>query len=874
VAGWCVATLGAHGAQLSVLEVGPGVDRATLAAQIRDTLAGLAADESGVSTGPDAGGDVAGVLSLLALAEGPCPGCAGVTAGLAGTLALVQALGDLKAGGPLWVLTQGAVAAGPGEGVDSPVQAQVWGLGRVAALEYPQQWGGLIDLPPQLTGRAAERLCGLLAGAGEHLAAEDQLAVRETGLLARRLMRAPLPGGGGTERSGEWVTSGTALVTGGTGALGRHLARWVTGRGAERVVLVSRQGPAAVVAQVAATLAGQGAEVVVAGCDVADKAVLAGLLAWLQATGPAVTAVFHVAGVLDDGIVDGLSARRLAGVLGPKAGAAWHLHELTTGLSLDAFVQFSSMAGTVGAEGQGNYAAANAFLDALAEYRRGRGLSAASVAWGPWAGGGMSGQGGAERARRGGVPAMAPELAMLALAQILAHGETAITVADVDWDRFGHAFTSVRPSTLFDGIPEARQAVAAECDRPGEGEPGALLAGRLATLGEAEQGQVMLELVRALAARLLGHASADAVDVQGKFIEMGFTSLNAVELRSLLAAATGLRLPTMTVFDHPTPTALAGFLRDQLAASMEPDRVDTGQMDDPAPRLAPAGAEPSGGLSSLFDQANRDGKGGEFLQAARSVAAFRRSFDTQSELAGSTNLVQISRGAAQPRIICFPSLIGRSSPYQYARFGSAFNATRDVAVITTPGFVEGERLAASKDDIVGAHGRVAQRYAGNEPFVLLGHSGGALIAHHVACHLESLGVHPAALVLIEAYSPDDWGSQQRVYTEVMEEMLQVNETWADAPGGDAWVTAMAMYSSFDWWNLPEVAARTLLVRASEGVTECNVTEPADRDQRAAWRFALDVTLMHAPGNHFTVISDHAASTARAVEGWLECLFCR
>ena len=868
--GACITALGAHGAQAVVLEAGPDLDRAALAARIRDVLSGPGADDSGASPDPAAGGGVAGVVSLLAVDEGPGEECSEVAAGVAGTLALVQALSDVRADAPLWVLTQGAVAAGPDEQLGSPVQAQVWGLGRVAALEYPQRWGGLIDVPPRLTGRAGQRLCGLLAGAGEHLAAEDQLAIRKAGVLARRLVRATLPrdGGqrGGAGRSAEWAASGTTLVTGGTGALGGQLVRWVAERGAARVVLASRRGPAAPgMPQLAASLAGTGT-VVVAGCDVADKAALAGLLAWLAATGPAVTAVFHAAGVLDDGIVDGLSPRRLAGVRGPKAGAAWHLHELTAGLALDAFVLFSSMAGSVGAEGQGNYAAANAFLDALAEYRRGRGLPAASVAWGPWAGGGMSEGGGAERARRGGVRAMAPELAVLALGQILQHGETAITVADVDWDLFGPAFTSVRPSALFCEIPEARRAVAAEREGLGGGEPGALLAGRLVALGEAEQEQVMLGLVRALAARVLGHASADAVDVQGKFIEMGFTSLGAVELRSLLAATTGLRLPTTTVFDYPTPTALAGFLRAQLAVSVAPDRVDTAQADDPAPRISSAAAEPSGGLSSLFDQANRDGRGGEFLQAMRSIAAFRPSFDARSEFEVSTNLLQISQGTAQPRLICFPSFIGRSSPYQYARLASTFNGIRDVAVVAIPGFVERERLAASKDDMVEVHGRTVQRYAGTAPFVLLGHSAGGLIAQHVACRLESLGVFPAALVLIEVYSPDDWDSQQRVHTEVMTEMLQVNEERAATPGGDAWVTAMARYSSFDWWNLPVVATPTLLVRASE-----NVTEPSGDDQRGAWRFGQDVTVMHTPGNHFTVISDDADSTARAVDGWLKKL---
>ena len=156
-----------------------------------------------------------------------------VPTGLAGTLALVQALGDAGVDAPLWVLTRGAVAAGPDEVLASPVQGQVWGLGRVAALEYRDRWGGLVDLPPVLDDRAAARLCAVLAGCGE-----DQVVIRAAGILARRLARAPLP-----RAPGRWVPGGTVLVTGGTGAIGGHVARWLAGRGAPRVVLTSRSGP-------------------------------------------------------------------------------------------------------------------------------------------------------------------------------------------------------------------------------------------------------------------------------------------------------------------------------------------------------------------------------------------------------------------------------------------------------------------------------------------------------------------------------------------------------------------------------------------------------------------------------------------------------
>ena len=209
-------------------------------------------------------------MSLLALAEAPLPGHPGVPAGLAGTQALVQALGDADIAAPLWVLTCGAVAAGPGEVLASPVQAMAWGLGRVAALEHPGRWGGLVDLPPAPDDRAAARLRGVLAGCGE-----DQAAIRGTGIWARRLARAPQP------RHGQpWAPGGTVLVTGGTGAIGGHVARWAAGRGAPRVVLASRSGPAAPgAAALAAALAAAGTAAAVTACDTADRAQTAALVA-------------------------------------------------------------------------------------------------------------------------------------------------------------------------------------------------------------------------------------------------------------------------------------------------------------------------------------------------------------------------------------------------------------------------------------------------------------------------------------------------------------------------------------------------------------------------------------------------------------------
>ena len=432
----CVRALAASGAKLAVIEAGAGeLGREALAARIGQL--------PGVTR-------VSGVLSLLALDETPQPAHPAVPAGLAGTQALIQALGDAGVSASLWVLTCGAVAA-PDIQVN-PAQAMAWGMGRVAALEHPDRWGGLVDVPPVLDEQAAARLGGVLAGCGE-----DQVAIRAGGLLARRLEHAPPP------RAGQaWVPGGTVLITGGTGAIGGHVARWLTGRGAPRVVLTSRSGPAAPgAAGLAAELAAagtHGADTELTACDTADRDQVAGLLTRIAASGPPLVALMHAAGIGQATPLAGTTADELAEVVGAKAASAACLDELTADLGVDQFVLFSSIAATWGSGVQPGYAAANAYLDALAESRRSRGLAGASVAWGPWAGGGMTDREGAEQLQRRGLRLMDPGRLTRALGQVLDSGETQVTVADVDWPRFAVPFTLRRPSPLIEDLPEVREA--------------------------------------------------------------------------------------------------------------------------------------------------------------------------------------------------------------------------------------------------------------------------------------------------------------------------------------------------------------------------------------------------------------------------------
>ncbi|MFE5588421.1 type I polyketide synthase, partial [Kitasatospora sp. NPDC056531] len=299
----------------------------------------------------------------------------------------------------------------------------------------------------------------------------------------------------------------------------------------------------------------------VAACDVADREALAGVLAAIPAEYP-LTAVIHTAAQLDDALLDDLTLEQVDRALRVKMTAALNLHELTQDLDLSVFVLFSSFAGTFSGAGQGNYAPGNAFLDALAHHRRAAGLPATSVAWGHWAGGGLAEGEIERRLHHRGVPAMDPNLAVLALQQVLDADETFLVVADVDWRRA--LSTGETPTALISELPEVREwsATAAEDPVAVTGTPS--LVQRLGALSEAERRIVLLDVVRSEVAAVLGHRSGDAVDAVRAFKELGFDSLTAVELRNRLNAVSGLRLPATLIFDYVSPAILADHLLTEL----------------------------------------------------------------------------------------------------------------------------------------------------------------------------------------------------------------------------------------------------------------------------------------------------------------------
>jgi NADPH:quinone reductase-like Zn-dependent oxidoreductase/acyl carrier protein len=446
----------------------------------------------------------------------------------------------------------------------------------------------LSEAGPDRAGQILAEVTGLLAAgelalppvrcwdvrrAGEAFRFMSQ--ARHAGKITLTIPSAPalaLPGAGaGPAEAGAAGIAGSVLVTGGTGTLGglaaRHLAS--TGR-ASHVVLASRSGPgAAGAAALAASVARAGAGVLVAVCDGADRDALAGLVDRAGRQAP-LTAVVHAAGVLDDGVTGSLTPARVEAVMRPKADAAWHLHELTRDMDLDAFVLYSSAAAAFGGAGQGNYAAANAFLDALAAARRAAGLPGVSLNWGLWApDSGMTGHlgaGGRQRIGRSGVAALDEQEGLALLDAALERDEALLVPArlDVAAARAKAAAGQQVPALwrALAGAPARAKA------RAGTGTADGLAA-RLAALAPADRERALLDLVRGHAAAVLGHASPEAVEPARAFRDLGFDSLTAVELRNRIAAATGLRLPATLVFDYPAPVTLARHLATELHLDQE-----------------------------------------------------------------------------------------------------------------------------------------------------------------------------------------------------------------------------------------------------------------------------------------------------------------
>ncbi|MGW3074082.1 SDR family NAD(P)-dependent oxidoreductase [Kitasatospora sp. NPDC001132] len=718
----------------------------------------------------------------------------------------------------LVVLTRRAVAASPAEDVPDLAHAPLWGLLRSAASEHPGRFA-LVDVD----GTEASWQALPTAVAAE----AAQVAIRDGAPRAPRLTPldppAAVDGPADTGTPG-FAPDGTVLITGAAGALGglvaRHLA---SAHGVRHLLLLGRRADDARLTALTAELERTGATVTATGCDAGDRADLARALATVPAGHP-LTAVVHCAGVLDDGVVASLTPDRLVRTLHAKARSAWHLHDLTLRDDLAAFVLFSSAAGVLGAPGQANYAAANTFLDALAHHRRHLGLPAHSLAWGPWDqdGGGMAGAGELERLSRGGVEAFTP-------AQGLALFDTALTGASAD------------PLLVPLRTDPAHRRPDTGPGRPRQprGVPAPATAADLPAV------------VRTEVAAVLGFPSPEVVDEHSTLPELGLDSLTAVELRNRLDAATGLRLAATVAFDHPTLPALVEHLRSRLAT-----RTAAAPADAPAPAATDA-TDATAALAALFHQARGAGHTLEGIGLLRTASRFLPAFRTPAELPAPPRPVRLAAGPAEPVLVCLPAVVAHSGPHQFARFAGALRGLREVVALPQPGFLPGEPLPADLDAVVAAQAEAVLRYADGAPVALLGYSSGGWVAHAVAARLEASGHGPRALVLLDTYLQ---GDTDDALATAFTDGLFARRGEADATADPHSLTAMGAYFRvFENWIPGDVAAPALFLRATDALP--GTTPPA-----TSWAGAA--TVRETPGDHFSLLEEQAAPTARAVHSWL------
>ncbi|MGW2655815.1 type I polyketide synthase [Streptomyces sp. NPDC001478] len=737
------------------------------------------------------------------------------------------------AGARLVFVTRDALGDGTARPDDLPAAA-LWGLVRTAQSENPGRFH-LVDLDTDAAS--------VLALPAAFATAEPQLVIREGGLRAARLIRATAPEEADTPA---WNPGGTVLLTGATGALGGLVARHlVAEHGVRHLLLLSRRGPDAPgAAPLRDALTELGAEVTVAACDAADRDALARALAAVDPAHP-LTAVVHLAGVLDDGVLTSLTPDRFDAVLRAKADAALHLHTLTRDTALDAFVLFSSSAATFGTPGQANYAAANAFLDALAEQRRADGLPAISLAWGAWEHGMARKLDGVDRGRmaRGGVLALGDRDGLALLDAALRADRAQYVPLRLDTAALGPD-----PAPLLRALarPAARRTAAAG--------PARTTAAGLRALTGAARRDAVLDLVRGATATVLGHASAEAVEPDQPFLELGLDSLTSVELRNAVAAATGLRLPATVAFDHASPVDLAAHLDTLLGTG--PDPADDGA--DPAP----TGPDTDETIGRLFRRACEERRLREGFDLLQSVARLRPTFTDPEEVDASPTSVRLAKGDEPVRLVCFASQVALAGVHQYARFASAFRDVRDVTALAVPGFAPGEALPATEDALIGLLARMVREQVGDAPCVLLGSSSGGVLAYATAARLEQEGRAPAGVALIDTYVPGD-DSLGQFEDQLLGGMFEREAGFARMDA--ARLSAMSWYFNLlGGWRPGPIASPVLLVRAGEPMPGGEGLDP--EKWQTGWDRADDI--VNVTGNHFTMMEDLAHTTADAVDRWI------
>ncbi|WP_378741131.1 SDR family NAD(P)-dependent oxidoreductase [Nocardia brasiliensis] len=790
-------------------------------------------------------------------------------------LAAVQEFSDPHWSGPgvLMVLTRGAVAVA-GSAVTDLAASAVWGLVRSAQTEDPGRIVLIdldLDLEPDAETESGEDLFSPAVAEVVSTASalgEPQLAIRNGITHTPRLTRLTSQPAEITDGDrGVVLAEGTVIVTGGTGGLGALVARHlVSSYGVRSLVLASRRGSAAEgVEQLVEELAGLGARVRVEACDVSDRAAVAQLLSSVPSQFP-LTGVVHAAGVLDDGMMAALTPQRVDVVMSAKADAAWHLHELTRDRDLALFVLFSSVAGVVGGPGQGNYAAANTFLDGLAEYRRARGLAATSIAWGFWASGTdgviqRSGSGTFALNGHSGFRMLSDEQGLALFDAAIAQHRATVTATCLDTAALAASARAGLLAPLLRGLAPATRRKVGTGTEPRSSEFG-YLSRKIMGLDNDAQDKILMEFIVERATAILGYASFE--DFGASFIDAGFNSVTAMEIRNDLNKATGLRLTPMSVFDHRGPAELARHVRNEIInagyANSNPVIID-------AKRVVPEGNRDGEALSGLFKDSVAAGnieKGLEFLSSA---ARLRPVFDSDCDLAEMPAPIRLSDGdSSSPHLIFISTPVFTGGVHQHLRISAPFRGKRKVTSVPLPGFKGNEPLPSSSTAAIDLLVRTVLDVAGEDSFVLVGYSSGGSLAYATAAEIaRDPDNRLMGVVLLDTFSAD--GADALPVESLVNAMLEKEGTFGTL--NDARLTATVAWLEMLLNFSPNPAPfEVLLVRCTRASFRKLSPQSGRYEDVLVSRWWPSQAVSSVPADHFSIIADDSNVAAAAIDEWL------
>ncbi len=473
----------------------------------------------------------------------------------------------------LWLITRGGMPLGQPQ--LAVAQASLWGLGKVIAREHPEIWGGMLDLDPEATSKEAELLLAEIWGKER----EDHLALRNEQCYVARLMPTRLPEAQGIKLKAD----ATYLITGGLGALGLKVAQWMVEQGVRYLVLTGRNDASTTTQETLNRLEQMGTKILIAKADVSQIEDMVKVFAEIHSSMPPLQGVIHAAGVLDDGILLQQNCDRFSQVMAPKVMGAWNLHTLTQNLPLDFFVLFSSAASLLGSVGQGNYAAANTFMDVLAHYRQIQGMPGLSINWGPWAEVGMAtrlGNSNLARLAAQGLEAISSEQALQVLEQLLSQSTAQIAVISVKWSDLMQQFsTQIEPPYFTEIHPKTSEVLPNGKAANYESRPKSKILPQLSKTPASKRLDLLVAYLQQYVNKVLGFSPSKILEPQECLLELGLDSLMAVQLKNWIATDLEVNLPVEKFINGSSILQLAKLLLEELTL------VDTTQ-STPIPSTA------------------------------------------------------------------------------------------------------------------------------------------------------------------------------------------------------------------------------------------------------------------------------------------------